>query len=125
MRQAGRYMASFREYSTTIGFRERSETPDIATELSLQPWRAFGVDGVIMFSDILTPLPALVTQTVREGHTLVGGSPHAQSSEAATARSAVAAPEAAHSCPSAAATRAATPSPRGPHASRRGATDEP
>ena len=35
MRQAGRYMASFREYSTTIGFRERSETPDIATELSL------------------------------------------------------------------------------------------
>ena len=33
MRQAGRYMASFREYSTTIGFRERSETPDIATEL--------------------------------------------------------------------------------------------
>jgi uroporphyrinogen decarboxylase len=59
MRQAGRYMSSFREFSTTIGFRERSETADIATELSLQPWRAFGVDGVIMFSDILTILPAL------------------------------------------------------------------
>jgi len=59
MRQAGRYQPAFREYSTTIEFRKRSETPEIATELSLQPWRAFGVDGVIMFSDILTPLPAL------------------------------------------------------------------
>ena len=52
-------MAEFREYSTKYPFRMRSETPDIAVELSLQPWRAFGTDGVIMFSDILTPLPAL------------------------------------------------------------------
>jgi uroporphyrinogen decarboxylase len=37
----------------------RSETPEIAIELSLQPWRAFKTDGVIFFSDILTPLPAL------------------------------------------------------------------
>jgi len=59
MRQAGRYMAAFREYSNKIEFRKRSETAEIATELSLQPWRAYGVDGVIMFSDILTPLPAL------------------------------------------------------------------
>ena len=59
MRQAGRYMSAFREYSTKYEFRKRSETPEIATELSLQPWRAFGVDGVIMFSDILTPLPAI------------------------------------------------------------------
>ena len=59
MRQAGRYMAAFREYSENYEFRMRSETPDIAIELSLQPWKAFGVDGVIMFSDILTPLPAM------------------------------------------------------------------
>lgn len=59
MRQAGRYMADFRKYSEKIGFRERSETADIAIELSLQPWRAFKPDGVIMFSDILTPLPAM------------------------------------------------------------------
>ena len=59
MRQAGRYMAEFRAYSDKYPFRMRSETPEIAVELSLQPWRAFGVDGIIMFSDILTPLPAL------------------------------------------------------------------
>lgn len=52
-------MADFRKYSDKIPFRERSETPEIALELSLQPWRAFRPDGVIMFSDILTPLPAL------------------------------------------------------------------
>lgn len=43
-------MADFRKYSEKYGFRERSETPEIAIELSLQPWRSFGVDGVIMFS---------------------------------------------------------------------------
>ena len=53
------YMAEFREYSNKYGFRHRSETPEIAIELSLQPWRAFKPDGVIMFSDILTPLPAI------------------------------------------------------------------
>merc|ERR1711924_449125 len=52
-------MADFRAYSDRYPFRQRSETPEIATELSLQPWRTFGVDGIIMFSDILTPLPAL------------------------------------------------------------------
>ena len=59
MRQAGRYMAEFREYSTKYPFRERSETPSMATELSLQCHRAYGMDGIIMFSDILTPLPTL------------------------------------------------------------------
>lgn len=46
-------------YSDRLPFRERSENAEIATELSLQPWRAFQPDGVIMFSDILTPLPVL------------------------------------------------------------------
>ena len=59
MRQAGRYMAAFREYSTKYAFRERSETPEMATELSLQCHRKYGMDGIIMFSDILTPLPTL------------------------------------------------------------------
>jgi uroporphyrinogen decarboxylase len=59
MRQAGRYMAAFREYSDKYPFRERSETPAMAVPLSLQCHKAYGMDGIIMFSDILTPLPTL------------------------------------------------------------------
>lgn len=40
-------------------FRERSENVDIAVEVSLQPWRAFQPDGVILFSDILTPITGM------------------------------------------------------------------
>jgi len=57
MRQAGRYMQIYRELRDKYpSFRERSENADLAIEISLQPWRAFQPDGVIMFSDILTPL---------------------------------------------------------------------
>ncbi|WOL00780.1 uroporphyrinogen decarboxylase 1, chloroplastic-like isoform X1 [Canna indica] len=60
MRQAGRYMAVYRKLAEKYpSFRERSETIDLIVEISLQPWRAFQPDGVIIFSDILTPLPAL------------------------------------------------------------------
>merc|ERR1719217_1066243 len=40
-------------------FRERSEIPEVSLEVSLQPWRAYKTDGVILFSDILTPLPGM------------------------------------------------------------------
>ena len=59
MRQAGRYMAAFREYSDHYPFRTRSETVEYAVELSMQCHRAYGMDGIIMFSDILTPLPTM------------------------------------------------------------------
>jgi len=60
MRQAGRYMKEYRELRDKYpSFRERSENPEIAIEISLQPFRAFQPDGVILFSDILTPLPGI------------------------------------------------------------------
>jgi uroporphyrinogen decarboxylase len=60
MRQAGRYMQEYRDLAVKHpSFRERSETTDLITEITLQPWRAFAPDGVILFSDILTPLPAI------------------------------------------------------------------
>lgn len=60
MRQAGRHMKSYRELCKTHKtFRERSEQAEISTEISLQPWRAYGTDGCILFSDILTPLPGM------------------------------------------------------------------
>ncbi|XP_052178360.1 uroporphyrinogen decarboxylase 1, chloroplastic [Diospyros lotus] len=59
MRQAGRYMAVYRKLAEKYpSFRERSETTDLIVKISLQPWEAFRPDGVIIFSDILTPLPA-------------------------------------------------------------------
>ena len=60
MRQAGRYMKEYRDLRDKYpSFRDRSENPELAIEISLQPFRAFGPDGVIMFSDILTPLPGI------------------------------------------------------------------
>ena len=60
MRQAGRYMKVYRDLRDRYpAFRDRSEKPELAIEISLQPFRAFQPDGVIMFSDILTPLPGI------------------------------------------------------------------
>jgi len=60
MRQAGRHMHAYRDLCAFHPtFRERSETASLSTTISLQPYHAYGVDGVIIFSDILTPLPAM------------------------------------------------------------------
>ena len=60
MRQAGRYMKVYRDLRQKYpSFRERSENSELAVEISLQPFHAFKPDGVIMFSDILTPLPGI------------------------------------------------------------------
>ncbi len=60
MRQAGRYMKVYRDLRDRYpSFRERSENPDLSYEISMQPFEAFQPDGVILFSDILTPLPGM------------------------------------------------------------------
>lgn len=69
MRQAGRYMKAYRDLREKYpSFRQRSEIPEVAIEVSLQPWKAFAPDGVILFSDIVTPLPALgIGMDIAEG----------------------------------------------------------
>ncbi|EOY20049.1 Uroporphyrinogen decarboxylase isoform 4 [Theobroma cacao] len=60
MRQAGRYMKSYQIICEKYpSFRERSENVDLVVEISLQPWNVFKPDGVILFSDILTPLSGM------------------------------------------------------------------
>jgi uroporphyrinogen decarboxylase len=54
MRQAGRYLPEYRtkraQVADTLALFTR---PDAATEITLQPVRRFGMDGAILYSDIL------------------------------------------------------------------------
>nr|WP_204374457.1 uroporphyrinogen decarboxylase family protein [Halolamina pelagica] len=59
MRQAGRHLPEYRDLREQYSFREAIETPEVAEEITLQPYERYGVDGVVMFSDILTCLEPL------------------------------------------------------------------
>ena len=59
MRQAGRSLPEFRAVRERHSFSELATTPELITEVTLQPVRRLAVDAAILFSDIVTPLAAI------------------------------------------------------------------
>ncbi|MFS4455199.1 uroporphyrinogen decarboxylase [Maribacter sp. 2304DJ31-5] len=53
MRQAGRYLPEFMEIREKYDFFTRCRTPELASEITVQPIQRYGMDAAILFSDIL------------------------------------------------------------------------
>ncbi|MCB1118931.1 MAG: uroporphyrinogen decarboxylase [Chlamydiia bacterium] len=54
MRQAGRYLPEFRELRKKHPILQICHKPELATEVTLMPFKRFPFDAAILFSDILT-----------------------------------------------------------------------
>ncbi len=59
MRQAGRSLPEYRAIRGTGTILRAIADPELATEITLQPVRRYGVDAAILYSDIMTPVHAI------------------------------------------------------------------
>lgn len=59
MRQAGRYMAEYRELRSRVSFQELCSSPDLVAETTVFAQERIGADAAILFSDLLLILEAM------------------------------------------------------------------
>ncbi len=59
MRQAGRALPEYRALRAGMAMLDACSTPDLITEITLQPVRRYHVDAAVFFSDIVVPLRAI------------------------------------------------------------------
>lgn len=59
MRQAGRSLPEYRAIRGSGSILDTIKNPDLSAEISLQPLRRYGVDAVILYSDIVVPAYAV------------------------------------------------------------------
>ena len=59
MRQAGRSLPEYRAIRGPGSILDAIKTPDLATEITLQPVHRYGVDAAILYSDIVVPVHAI------------------------------------------------------------------
>ncbi len=66
MRQAGRYLPDYIKLRNKYDFFTRVQTPELATQITLQPVDQVGVDSAIIFSDILVIPQAMGLEVLME-----------------------------------------------------------
>lgn len=59
MRQAGRCLPEYRALRTRHSFLEVARTPELAVEATMMPVDRLGVDGAVLFADIMLPLDGM------------------------------------------------------------------
>jgi uroporphyrinogen decarboxylase len=59
MRQAGRSLPEYRDLRRKYPFMTIAKTPELAVEATLMPVNRLGVDGAVLFADIMLPLEGM------------------------------------------------------------------